>query len=264
MRSSSEAVGSPDDRAVVEAGLVASWSRQVRWSRGTGHRVGGLFVALSGVPDQTQQVAVVDGVVPDPEGALVAAEVLFGQRRWQPAVDVIAGAHPDLEDVLRSRGYRVAVRRPAMVLQEGDPVTTEDPAVAVRPAGPADRKAVVIVQCEAFDVGRRLAGEMVPHEAFDDPDVEVLVALGHRRRVIGSVTVHVDGAIAGLVGAGVMRRHRRQGAGLALTLGALESAVRRGARAVWLQATPAGEGVYRRCGFRTVGTCEVWLGPTSR
>ncbi|WP_229022776.1 GNAT family N-acetyltransferase [Actinomarinicola tropica] len=255
---------SPEDLAVVEGGLVASWSRQVRWTGGDAHRVGGLFVALSGVPDQTQQVAVIEGALDDPDAALAAAEVLFGRRRWQPAVDVVAGAHPELEDALRGRGYRVAVRRPAMVLREGDPVTTEAPSTEVRRAAPADRRAVVVAQCEAFGVSRRLAEQMVPPDAFDDPGVEVLVALGHRSRVVGSVTVHVDGPIAGIVGAGVMRRHRRQGAGTALTLGALESAVRRGAHGVWLQATADGEGVYRRCGFRPVGTCEVWLGPTPR
>lgn len=252
------------DLAVVEEGLVASWARQVSWSRGEAHRVGGLFVALSGVRDQTQQVAVVDGDVGDPDAALIAAEVLFGRRGWQPAVDVVAGAHPDVEDALRARGYRVAVRRPAMVIREGDPVTLDEPSVEVRPARVGDRRAVVIVQSDAFGVGRRLAEQMVPEEAFADAGVEVLVALGSRGRVIGSATVHVDGTVGGIIGAGVLGRHRRAGAGTALTLGALDSAVRRGAHAVWLQATTEGEPVYRRCGFRSVGTCEVWLGPTSR
>lgn len=249
----------PTDVEVVEAGLAASWSRQVGWTGGSCHRVGGLLVAISGVDDQTQQVAVVDGAVVDPEAAVVAAEVLFDRAGWQPAVDLVAGAHPGLEEALSSRGFRVVAERPGMVLRAHDPVPAVDPQVEVRPATPSDRAAIVGVQAEAFGLPRRIAGSMLPPPAFVDAGVSLLVALDRRRRIVGSVGVHVDGAVAGIVGAGVLPRARRRGAGTALTLAALATAVDRGAEAVWLQATPAGLPVYRRCGFRPVAACQVWL-----
>lgn len=244
----------------LEAGLAASWIRQVGWSpTGRVHHVGGLLVALSGARDQTQQVAVVEGPVDDPEASVVAAEVLFHRAGWHPAVDLVAGAHPSLEDVLADRGYRVVVERPGLILREDDPVPEVPVAVEVRVATAADRSAVVGVQSDAFGLTRRMASTMLPEAAFTDPGVEILVACGTRGAVIGSVAAHVDGEVAGIVGAGVLTRHRHRGVGTALTVAALESSARRGARSVWLQATPEGLPVYRRVGFRDVGSCRVWL-----
>lgn len=244
----------------LEAGLAASWVRQVRWSpAGEVHHVGGLLVALSGVSDQTQQVAVVEASVDEPEAAVVAAEVLFGRAGWNPAFDLVDGVHPALEEVLVDRGYRVVVERPGLILRESDPVPDLTASVPVRVARPADRGAVVGVQAEAFGLSRRMAATMLPEAAFADVGVEILVACGPRGSVIGSVATHVDGDVAGIVGAGVLTRHRHRGAGTALTFAALESAARRGAGSVWLQSSPEGLGVYRRAGFRDVGSCRVWL-----
>lgn len=259
MRSSSD---------LLQAGLAASWVRQVGWSRdGSLHRVGGLLVALGGGRDQTQQVAVVDAeggapvVVGDPEAAVVAAEVLFEGAGWDPAVDLLDGVHPHLEEVLEARGYRVVASRPGMVVQADDPLPDLSSPVAVRRAVAADRGAVISVQADAFGLSRKLIAAMLPEAAFADDGVEILVARGARRAVIGSVTAHVDGEVGGIVGAGVMSRHRRRGAGLALTLAALESVARRGAHGVWLQASPDGAPLYRQVGFREVGPCRVWVAP---
>ncbi|MBK5221954.1 MAG: GNAT family N-acetyltransferase [Acidimicrobiia bacterium] len=249
---------------IVERGLASSWTRQVRWTpSGTIHHVGGLVVALSGVADQTQQVAVVDGPVPDPEAAVVAAEVLFTAAGWTPALDLVAKAHPHLEEVLLARGYRMVVERPGMVRQCVDADSTAAAgAVAsdtvIRIAHHTDRSSVVGVQCDAFGVHHRIADALMPAAAFDDPGAVVLVA-DHHGEVVGAVTVHVDGLVAGIVGAGVLPSHQRRGVGRALTDAAVATAAARGAASVWLQATEAGLPVYLRCGFRTVGPCQVWL-----
>lgn len=246
----------------LERGLAASWSRQVRWTPGGVVRhLGGLQVALSAVRDQTQQVAVVEGPVPEPEPSVIAAEVVFDDAGWRPAVDLLAGRHPDIEAVLAARGFAVAVSRPGMVRT----VAHDDWS---RPSSPArielgvsrDRDEVIAVQQRAFHLDPDTARGMVPNAVFADPDAIVVVARDpDTGRLVGSVTVHLDGAIAAVVGAAVDADLRRLGIGSALTVAALDVARSHGAEAVWLQATDDGRGLYERLGFETVARCDVWL-----
>jgi GNAT superfamily N-acetyltransferase len=246
----------------LEQGLATSWARQARWvPRSTIRHLGGVLVVLSGVRDQTQQVAVVEAPVPDPEASVVAAEVCFADAGWRPAFDLAAGAHPEIEAVLADRGFQVVESRPGMLRGIG----RRDWPVVAAPAHlelgvSRDRDQIVEVQREAFDLHPQTARGLVPNAMFADPAVAVVVARTEPRGpVVGSVTVHLDGEVGAIVGTAVTRSHRRQGIGSALTGAALDLAHGHGIDSVWLQATPDGEPVYTRMGFVEVATCQVWL-----
>jgi GNAT superfamily N-acetyltransferase len=53
--------------------------------------------------------------------------------------------------------------------------------------------------------------------------------------------------------------YRRHGYGSAVTARAVADGLAAGARWSWLQATPAGQPVYERLGFRTVETWSCWI-----
>jgi predicted N-acetyltransferase YhbS len=244
----------------IERGLVASWTRQARWVSGSALRhLGGLLVVTSGIRDQTQQVAIVDGPVPDPEPAVIAAEVVFDRAGWRPAFDLAAGEHPEIEEVLVGRGFQVVVARPGMVrsLTSRDwatPTVAADLELGVS----RDRDAIVSIQQEAFELHPATARGLVPNALFADPDASVIVARDNAA-IVGSITVHLDGEIAAVIGTAVARSHRHQGIGSALTSSALDLARAHGAQVAWLQSTPDGEGVYTRLGFVAVASFQVWL-----
>lgn len=256
MPSSSEHV------AALETGLSRSWVRQVATSGGGSvHRYGGLLVALSGVPDQTQQVAVAEAPMSDPIASVVAAESAFGLAGWTPAFDLVDGAQPDLVGVLSDRGYGIVADRPGMIKDLSEPNTlgTTGPC-EVRPATRGDIAAIAEIQAAAFGIDRAVALALLPATALHDRTLEVLVAseeLGGP--VVGVVTVHHDGDVAGLIGAAVAPGHQGRGIGTALAQRGLTGAASTGASLAWLQSTTAGEALWTRCGFVEVGRCQVWL-----
>ena len=70
--------------------------------------------------------------------------------------------------------------------------------------------------------------------------------------------MHRNG-VAGIYDMGIAQRERRRGIGRALTGRALElGRVAAGAGVATLNATPEGELLYRRLGFRSVGFAQTW------
>lgn len=251
-----------DAVALVERGLVRSWVRQASWVPGSEvRRLEGITVVLSGVVDQTQQVALVDGAVDDPEASVVAAEVCFERAGWRPAFDLAESAHPDIERLLADRGFRVVTSRPAMLAPTSLPAPAPPDGIALELAVSLHRDEIVALQAAAFDLTLGTARGVVPPMAFADPTAAIVVARDDTvpgSPVVGSVTVHLDSPAA-VLGAAVAPSHRRRGIGSALTAAALGLAAGHGADVAWLQATPDGEPVYRRLGFTEVARCSVWL-----
>jgi GNAT superfamily N-acetyltransferase len=80
-----------------------------------------------------------------------------------------------------------------------------------------------------------------------------------REKLVGQVIVLPgDDEIAGIYSMGVVPKIQGRGIGLALTRAALRAAWRSGCRAAVLNATPAGEQLYARAGFRSLGWGQTW------
>jgi GNAT superfamily N-acetyltransferase len=80
-----------------------------------------------------------------------------------------------------------------------------------------------------------------------------------REKLIGQVVVlpGADG-VAGIFAMGVVPKVRGRGIGLALTYAALRAARDHGCDAAVLNATPPGERLYARAGFRSLGWGQTW------
>jgi GNAT superfamily N-acetyltransferase len=90
------------------------------------------------------------------------------------------------------------------------------------------------------------------------PDAAVHLGVRLREKVVGHVVVFPLEGVAGIYSMGVAPKVQGRGIGLALTIAALRAAWERGCRAAVLNATPAGERLYARAGFRSLGWGQTW------
>jgi GNAT superfamily N-acetyltransferase len=79
-----------------------------------------------------------------------------------------------------------------------------------------------------------------------------------REKLVGQVIVMPLDGVAGIYSMGVAPKAGRLGIGLALTKAALRTAWEAGCGAAVLNATPAGERLYTRAGFRSLGWGQTW------
>lgn len=87
------------------------------------------------------------------------------------------------------------------------------------------------------------------------PDSPIGAYVGYLGDVaVASAEVTLAGGVAGLYSVAVLAPYRRQGIGTAMTLAPLLDARADGWRTAVLQASSEGERVYRRLGFRAMGT----------
>jgi ribosomal protein S18 acetylase RimI-like enzyme len=80
-------------------------------------------------------------------------------------------------------------------------------------------------------------------------------------RVVATSTSTVQGEEALITSVATLPRFRRRGFGAALTWAAVRSARERGARRVFLLASPMGEPVYRKMGFEIVDRTHIVAAP---
>jgi len=92
------------------------------------------------------------------------------------------------------------------------------------------------------------------------PEPESSFRLGVRLRdkVVGQVVINPWDGVAGIYSMGVAPRVRRRGIGAALTEAACRLAIEHGCRHALLNATDAGEPLYRQAGFRSLGWGQTW------
>lgn len=76
-------------------------------------------------------------------------------------------------------------------------------------------------------------------------------------RIVGTAVAWLSHGLLTLYFVGTQPEQRRRGIGAAMTRAALDLAAGRGVRTAALTSTPVGEPVYRRLGFRTVGTFRL-------
>jgi GNAT superfamily N-acetyltransferase len=91
----------------------------------------------------------------------------------------------------------------------------------------------------------------MPHEAIH-------LGVRLREKVVGQVVVVPLDGVAGIYSMGVAPKVQGRGIGLALTKAALRVAWEHGCEAAVLNATAAGERLYARAGFRSLGWGQTW------
>jgi GNAT superfamily N-acetyltransferase len=218
----------------------------------------GILVALTGLPDPTLSVALVERDPEDPAAALARAASLFDRHGRRLALDLERGRHPAVELAARRLGLEPVASRPAMTLAlDRFRLPPAPPEVSVaRVADPAGLRAVVQVHERAFGWPRPVAEGFFPPAVLSVPGMRLYVAAIDGVPVSCAVA-HLDEGAVGIFGVGTLPWARRRGLATAVTAAALAEA-RGEADLAWLQSTPEGRGLYRRMGFRPVGEWVVW------
>lgn len=203
----------------------------------------------------------------DPDGLIERARGHFADRGRGFAVWTRAGAAEDrdLIEAAERAGLQNVYAMPEMVLANPPAEHTAPPdGVELRRVGSPDAAARYWrVATESYaDIG-------FPPEifAFYEND-EYLWADG-----AAAFLAHVDGrpagismtivahGVAGIYWVGCSAEARGRGLGTTMTAAALEAGFAMGARSASLQASPMGEGVYRRMGFETIFDYRLYLCP---
>ena len=115
---------------------------------------------------------------------------------------------------------------------------------------------------ESFEIvpaGPPFAKTLPYREKGPLPDGGVHLGVRLREKLVGQVIVLPgDDRVAGIYSMGVVPKVQGRGIGIALTQAALRAAWDHGCEATVLNATPDGERVYSRAGFRSLGWGQTW------
>jgi ribosomal protein S18 acetylase RimI-like enzyme len=197
-----------------------------------------------------------------PERFLERVRSFFRQRGRGYTLHVRAHADAELEDAVRAQKRLTLLDYPAMVLEQRPPPGT--------PPGVELRQVV-------DEVGVRDFVE-VTSEAFATMTAEVIALLfgrasslaGRNRaacvayvqgRPLSAAMVEVSHGVAGVYFAGTRASARRRGLADACVRFVINAGFELGARVASLQATAAGEAIYRRMGFREISRYRGYVLP---
>jgi GNAT superfamily N-acetyltransferase len=257
------AISANDLSARAAAGLHEHWKSQCRYiSGGEVAEHLGLLATLTNLPDQTLNVAFAPGPVDRPEEALGWFEALFAARGYLPGIELRVGEHPALEHLLERRGYRVVVRRPAMVLRPPVVPDVDVPGLDMRQVTEAgDLAAFQAVQAEVFELDADVAVEFLPPRALEAGGVTFLLAR-HDGVPCATSAASVSEHGAGIVGVATLPAFRRRGIGRAVTAAAVRAGAAQGADLAWLYPTPMARSLYESLGFVALDDVRIWVRPS--
>jgi GNAT superfamily N-acetyltransferase len=162
---------------------------------------------------------------------------------------------PTLDAALRAAGFREGWQALWMAVELG-----AEPGSAV-PEGV--RVGVVELEWPPTDLpwdGAGIASVRV-RLASARPRIVWHVGAWRASEAVGHATLNVTTGslgVAGIYDMGVAEHERRRGIGGALTAAALDLGREAGCSIATLNATPEGELLYRRLGFRSVGLAQTW------
>ena len=155
----------------------------------------------------------------------------------------------------------VMERQPAVPFMVATSAVTADPVpgLEIRTLGPLDGEAHARIVAEVFDAPLELMRHLSTPELLGAPGIEVLLGVLDGDAV-ATALVDVNPSGAGIVNVATREGARGRGIGSALTAAAVTRALGRGAPLCQLLATPSGQPVYARLGFRELERWTAWVG----
>lgn len=242
-----------DVLAGADRNMLELWAGVATQTGGTRRDLEDLTLVATGVPIAFFNPAFVTGPPADAARLIVDATAFYAERKLPFALYFRDGVAPGMAEACAGAGMVEHWRPPLMVL---DPIPPADRAV---PDG------LTIETVDAAGAGADeyletlLAGFGVPPGLIDPSLGRALVdtpgLVGLLGRVggepVSTSALYVTGATAGVYNVATLPDHRGRGFGEALTAAAARAGADRGATHAILQASQAGEPVYRRMGYAT-------------
>jgi GNAT superfamily N-acetyltransferase len=201
-----------------------------------------------------------------PSRLLERAGAFFGERDLAFCVWVAAHADEDLEAACVGAGLGTITEAgsPHMVIEHRLPNAVAEPPVTMREVtDDAGREAFVAVAGRAYaSMGQPAAvaaATFTRVESLAGPNVRSVVAWDGDDPVSGAMVVVSDG-VGGVNYVGTVPEARGRGLGELTARWATNAAFDLGAEVAALQASPMGEPVYRRMGYREITRYRWYLG----
>jgi len=244
----------------VRGGVIAGWRNRVRHLEG--HKlveINGLLLALTNLPNEELNVALVERKPDDPLEALALAEQWFRWHGRRFGIEFERGLHPDVDRAITMLGLDLEVERPAMTAAIAglEPPRPPEGVEIRRVRTEEDLREAVIVNVEAFGMLPEVAERYLAPTILSVRQTRVYVAeLDGRPAACASTDLH-KGAV-GVFGVGVLERFRRRGIGTAITAFAVRD-LRGKADLAWLHPSETGRPMYERMGFRPVAEWAVYV-----
>jgi hypothetical protein len=215
----------------------------------------GLLMVGSPLGTVTTNMAIVVGT---PDAATVRRETDRAFRRVGLPFSVWTRAHADapLEADLPSVGFTHIAGAPGMAFLPGDGESPPPPSeIAIRAvtdeAGRADFARMSAPAWAIYGAPEESTGSHFTILAsLHAPTTQAFLAYRGDRPVAGGI-LYLSHDVGGVGWVGTVPDQQRRGYGAAATWAVVREGLRRGARLMNLQASPLGEPVYRRMGFRT-------------
>lgn len=254
--------------ALADSNLVASvvaharWQTPCEWDDSGGVlRVAG----ANGLPIPFRNCILRTDSHLAPEQVLSSAREYFGPRGRGFAVMLRDSCDADLDAYLREQGLTPGLDAPCMLVEAPLAGPSELPGIVVERIRDVRHQAdAVAVSAEAYEALKLPAAETRLYfskpDALLDPAVEGFVA--YRNGVpLATAFALINGEAAGVYWVGTVAAARGAGLGELCTRLATNAGFARGARVVTLQASPFGEPIYRRMGYRVYDQYRRYLCP---
>jgi GNAT superfamily N-acetyltransferase len=161
---------------------------------------------------------------------------------------------PRAADVLADYNYSLRWQSPVMVLSgHPQPCPVNRTACVVRVTTGAELETMGQIMSEAFATTYAVNERVARPEHLTDPTITHYL-LYSGENPASCATVAVCEGMAGVWNVGTRRRFRRQGYATTLMIALLDDLWRRGITASMLMASPSGQPIYERLGYRHIGT----------
>jgi ribosomal protein S18 acetylase RimI-like enzyme len=169
--------------------------------------------------------------------------------------DALEGLKPDCERA----GLVYAVDWPLMLCPAASVEAHSKEGIEVRRAASGQDVADASqVLSAAFQMPLDSLHRVLTAETVKLPGIEIHVARAGDEAV-STVTVTCHGRLAGIWSMGTPPDRQGQGLGKVLLSQVMAEQQRRGVETFFLGATPAGQPLYEKLGYRTVDTAQVWV-----
>ena len=247
--------------ADADRNMLRMWQGMVRTAGGVVEERDDVTLLASGIPIPMFNPAFVRPGAADPAGVLEAARSFYAERGAGYAVYFRDAEVPGLADACVAAGMAEHWQPPLMVL---DPIPPTDPPLP-------DGLTIETVDASTYDeyLGTLCAGFGIPAELVAPMAGGSMLGIDGFTGLLGRVDgapvaasgVFVDGTTAGVYNVATHPDHRKKGYGEALTAAAARRGAEAGRTVAILQASAAGEPVYRRMGYATPDRYRQFEGP---
>ena len=250
--------------AGADRNMVELWTGLCRAAGGSREDRDGLRLLSSGIPVGFFNPAFVTAPVDD-HARVIATARTFAQEHGVPFALLFRDeTAPGLADACTAAGLVEHWRMPLMVLDPIPDADRERPeGLAIEAVDEASYDDYMATVCAGFGLPPEIAAPVMHGELLQIDGFTALLGRAADGAPASASGVFVTGTTAGVYNVATPEEHRSKGYGWAMTAAAARVGAEQGASRAILQASEAGEPIYRRMGYATPDRYRQFEPPSS-